>query len=193
MKRSLTKLSSPLAVNRGAGPVVRPRHIPVLAQRNHRLDREGHARLALADSLVLRVVWDVGRTVEQAVDAVATVCPDDAAVVLLGLLLDDVAELTYQNTRLDRLDGFVQTLARGLHDPHVLGVRLRLVTDIVCLVEIGVVALVVDGHVDVEDVAVDQEALVRNAVADDLVGRCTAGLGEVVVVERGRIGLEKGV
>jgi hypothetical protein len=49
------------------------------------------------------------------------------------------------------------------------------------------VALVVDRDVDVKNVAVEQEALVRDAVADDLVGRGTTRLGEVVVVEGRRI------
>lgn len=100
--------------------------------------------------------------------------PDHAAVLLLRHLLDDVAELADQHTGLDCLDRLVQALARCLDHAHVVRVRLGPVADVVRLVEVGVVALVVDGDVDVEDVAVEEEALVGNAVADDLVGGSAA-------------------
>lgn len=49
----------------------------------------------------------------------------------------------------------------------------------------------VDGDIDVEDVAVLEDTLVGNAVADDLVGRRAYGLGEVAVVQRRGITLFK--
>lgn len=93
---------------------------------------------------------------EQSVDAVATVCSDHAAVLLLGHLLDDVSEFTDQNSGLDRLDGLVQTLSRRLNNTHVVRVGLGLVADIVRLVEIGMVPFMVDGNVDVEDITVEE-------------------------------------
>jgi hypothetical protein len=45
-------------------------------------------------------------------------------------------------------------------------------TDVVRLVQITVEAAVVEGDVNVEDVAVLQRALVRDAVADDFVDGC---------------------
>ena len=43
-------------------------------------------------------------------------------------------------------------------------------------------AAVVERDVDVEDVAVDEGAVVGNAVADDFVGAGADGFGEVAVV-----------
>ena len=144
---TLTKLSRALPVNGGAGPVVGPCHVTVLAQGDHGLDGKGHSRLALAHRLVLGVMRDVGRAVEDAVDAVADVRPDHAAVPALGVLLDDVAELAEQRARLDLLDGLLQTLARSLHDTDRVGISLGLVADIVCLVQVAVVSVVIQGNV----------------------------------------------
>ena len=49
--------------------------------------------------------------------------------------------------------------------------------------------VVIETDVNVEDVAVLKYSLVRNAVANDLVGRCTYRLWEVAVIEGRRIGL----
>ena len=51
------------------------------------------------------------------------------------------------------------------------------------------VASVVQGNVEVDDVSVQESAFVGNAVADNLVGGSAEGLGEVVVVQRGRVRL----
>jgi hypothetical protein len=48
-------------------------------------------------------------------------------------------------------------------------------------------AAVVEGDVDVEDVAVLEGALVGDAVADDFVDGCADRFGEVAVVQRGRV------
>lgn len=86
---------------------------------------------------------DVGRAVEELPDAVAAVRPDDAAVLLLGNLFDNVAKLSYQDTRLDGLDGLVKRLTCRFHHPDAIGIGLGPVTNVVCLVEIGVVSTVV--------------------------------------------------
>lgn len=44
-------------------------------------------------------------------------------------------------------------------------------------------AIVVKRHVYVENVAVLQDSLIRNAMADDLVDRSAYGFGEMAVVE----------
>jgi hypothetical protein len=49
---------------------------------------------------------------------------------------------------------------------------------------------VIDGDVEVDDVAVEQDTLIWDAVADNLVWRRAQRLGEVVVVERRGVGLE---
>lgn len=171
---SLTKLSCQLAVNGCAGPVVRPRNVSVLAQGNHGLDSKGHSRLAFADCLVLGVVGDVGRAVEQLADSVAAVGSDDTAVSLLGVLLDNVSKLSDESTGLHSLNRLFQALSCRLDDTDGVGVRLSSVANVVCLVQIGMVAFVVEGNIDVENIAVEENTLIRNTVADDFVDGCTA-------------------
>lgn len=180
-------MSRALAVNRRARPVIGPGNISVLAQGNHGLNRKRHAGLALSNRLVLGVVRHVGRAVEQLVDAVAAVGADDAAVLLLGHLFDNVAKLADQGTGLDCLDRLVQALAGGLDNADIVGVGLGSVTNVVRLVQVGVVALVVERDINVEDIAVEQDALIGDAVADDFVDRGATRLGEVVIVEGRRI------
>lgn len=156
------------------------------AERNHRLDSEAHARLRLADGLVLGVMRHVGCAVEALVDAVATVGLDDAAVVALGDLLDRVAVVAEERAGLDELDRLGEAVAGGLDDAH--GVRVLVgFADVVGLVQVAVEAAVVEGDVDVEDVAVLEGALVGDTVADDFVDGCADRFGEVAVVQRGRV------
>lgn len=180
---SRTKLRGELAVDGGAGPVVGPGLVPVRAEVDHGLDGEAHALLRGADGLVVLVVRDVGRAVEQAVDAVADVRAHHVALLRLGVLVDRVAEVAEQHARLDQRDGLRQALARRLDDAHRVGVARGLRADVVRLVQVAVEALVVQRDVDVQDVAVDEDALVGDAVADDLVDGRAHGLGEVAVVE----------
>lgn len=48
---------------------------------------------------------------------------------------------------------------------------------------------VVERNIKVEDISVDKDSLVGNAVADDFVQRCAHRLGEMHIVQRGRVGL----
>ena len=67
--------------------------------------------------------------------------------------------------RLDERDGRRERLVRALHEPLAVLVH---VTHEERLVQVGVVAAVVHGHVHVDDVAVLQGAQVGDAVADHL-------------------------
>lgn len=107
------------------------------------------------------------------VDAVPAPVGHDAAVVELGVLLNDLAKVAERRAGLDELDGLVQALPRRLDDPDRVRVGLGALAHVVRLVHIGVVAPVVQGNVQVENVAIQQDALVGNAVADDLVWRST--------------------
>ena len=184
-KTKLTELSCPRSVGRDTRPLVRPCHVPVGSQGDHGLDGKAHAWLRLTHCLVLRIMRHVGRAVEQLVDAVSAVCLDDGAFLRLCVLLDYVSVLAEQRARLHHLDGLVQTLSRCLHYADGIRICQSLVADVVCLVEIAVEAAVVEGHIDVQDVAVFENALVGYAVADDLVGRGADRLGEFAVVEGG--------
>jgi hypothetical protein len=184
-----TELSCPLAVNGSAGPVVRPSHVPVLAESDHGLNGESHAWFALSDSLVLGVVRHVGGTVEDAVDTMATVRPDHAAVLLLGMLLNHIAKIAYQRARLHHLDSFIQTLARRLYDADSVRIRFGTIANVIGLVEVAVETLMVQGNIQIDDIAIQQNALVRNSVANDLVRRSAYRLREVVVVQGRRVRL----
>lgn len=153
-QRRLTKLSCQLAIDGGAGPVIRPGDISILAQSNHGLNSEGHPGLALSNSLVLGVVRDVGRAVEKLADSMATVSSDNAAVVLLGVLLNNVTEFSDQSAGLNGLDRLIQALSCRLNHTNSVGIGLGLVSNVIRLVQIGVVPFVVQGNVDVENVTV---------------------------------------
>lgn len=151
----LTKLSRPRSILRHAGPVVGPSLVLVRAQADHGLNGEAHARLRLADSLVLGVVRNVWRAVEQLVDAVSAVGLDDAAATALCVLLDCVAEIAEQNSGLNRLDGHVQALARRFGNTDRVCVQRCLFANVVGFVQVAVEAAVVECDIDVEDVAID--------------------------------------
>jgi len=178
-----TELGSELPIDGGSGPVVWPRHISILAQSNHRFYCESHARFRLAGRLALGIVGNARGAMEEPVDAVAAICSYCAASLGFCIFLDNVAEFSQQNTRLDGLDSKIEALSRRLHHPDGIRIRLCLVSNVVCFVEVPVEALVVKGNVDVEDIAIHEHTLIGNAVADDFVGRRTYRLWEVVVIE----------
>lgn len=178
----LTELRSPLAIHRCAGPVIRPRDVSVLAQSDHGFYCEGHSRLALTHGLVLGVVGNVGRAVKNGIDSVADIGPDHAAVSLFGMCLDRIAKVAEQCTGLDELDGLIETLTRSLGDADGVRVCFGAVAHIVGLVQIAMVAFVVECNIQVDNIAVHKHSLVGNAVADNLVDRGTYGFREVVVV-----------
>ena len=189
----MLELRSPATVCSDTGPVVGPRLVLVGPESDHRLDSKAHARLRLADGLVLGVMGNIRSAVEELVDAVAAVSLHNATVVCFGDLFDRVAVVSEEGAGLDELDRLFQAVAGGLDDAHAVGVLVGF-ADVVGFVQVAVEAAVVEGDVDVEDVAVLKGALVGDAVADDFVGRCADGLGEVAVVEwRGvRLGLLAG-
>lgn len=100
------------------------------------------------------------------------------------MLVDSGSEVAEEDARLDHRDGIVQAGARRFDDTHRVGVITGLLADIICLVEVAVVAVVVEGNVDVEDVAVDEDALVGNAVANNFVDGGAYGFREVAVIQR---------
>ncbi|MNT27111.1 hypothetical protein D3C72_1627270 [compost metagenome] len=65
----------------------------------------------------------------------------------------------------------------------------RYSTDVEHAAGVAVVTVLDDGDVDVQGVAILQRFLVRDPVADHVVDRGADGLGEALVVERGRDGL----
>lgn len=185
-QQGVLELRSPAAIGSHTRPVVWPSPVLVRTQSNHRLDGETHARLRLTDSLVLRVMGHVGRAMEELVDTVAAVSLDDTAVCSLRYLLDRVAVVSEEGTRLDELDRLLKAVSCGLDDAHTVGVLVGF-ANVVGLVQVTVEAAVVKRDVDIEDVAVLERALIGDTVADNFVGGCADRFGEVAVVERRRV------
>ena len=166
----LTKLSGPLPIASHTCPVIWPRLISVRTQRNHRLDRETHALLGGSYSLVFGIMWDARRTVEQAVDAVTTISLDDTTVSFLDMLLDHVPIIPKKGSWLDEPDGCVQAFSGGLNHPNGIGVVPCFLADVVGLVEITVIASMIQCDIYVYDVTIHKHPLIRNSMADDLIG-----------------------
>lgn len=118
-----------------------------------------------------------------------TVCPDHGAVPGLGVFLDDVARVAEGHAGFDDVDGGDETLPRGFDDADIFRGGGGGGADVVCFVEIAVEAAVVEGYVEVQDIAVEEETRVGDAVADDFVGGGADGFGKEVVIKRGGVGL----
>lgn len=118
----------------------------------------------------------------------AAVRGDDGAVLCFSVLLDSIADVTDREAGLDGFDGEAEYFASGFNEVDVGGVEGG-GADVVGFVEVTVVTAVIEGDVKVDDVAVEEDAGVGDAVADDFVGRGADGLGEVHVVQWGRVGL----
>ena len=112
----------------------------------------------------------------------STVCLDNTELLRFGVFLDDIPKVADFDAWFDVLDGLCQTLPCGLDQTNSVRVGFGVLSDVICLVQITVVAFVEERDINIEDITVLENPLVRNAVADDLVRRGADGLGEVVVV-----------
>jgi len=112
---------------------------------------------------------DIRSTVKHGVDSVTTVRLDGAAIPAFCMLFDDVAIVFVRSPRLDCVDRHCQTLSRCLDKSYSIRIRKRLVTNVICFIQITVVTAVVESYVDVDNVAILQYVVVGNTVADDFV------------------------
>ena len=71
------------------------------------------------------------------------ICLDDTAVLGLGMLFYYVSILTEKCSGLDKFDGCIQRFSRCFDNTYRVRVRLCLLANIVCLVQISVVSTVV--------------------------------------------------
>lgn len=124
----------------------------------------------------------IGRRVKDAMDSMATVAAHHTKAVRRHILLNDIANLPITHTWSHNLDGFGQGFIR---DAHQFLVLLGDLANEECLVEVTMVAAMIDGHIYVTNIAILQWPLVGYAVADDLVDTGAARLGEVVIVQWG--------
>lgn len=70
------------------------------------------------------------------------------------MLLYDAAEFSNRGPGLDNRDGKIQAFSRGFYKPDCICVGESLVSYIIRLVQIGVIATVVQRNVEVDDVSV---------------------------------------
>lgn len=153
-QKSMLELGGKGTIGRGTSPVIGPCAVSMRSNVDHRFNGKAHAWLGGANSLVLRVVRNIWGGVEELVDTVAAVSLDDTAIAGLGVLLNHSSGVAEEHARLHQLNGLVQTFARSLHHAHRVRVRNSFVSDIVSLVDITVESLVVEGDIDIDDVAV---------------------------------------
>lgn len=149
----MLELCSPLTILGNRGPVVRPRLVPVGAQSDHGLDREAHSGLRLANGLILRVMRDVRRAVEQLIDAMAAVCLDHAAISFLRDFFDGITVVPEESTGFHELDRCIKTVARCFYHSYAVRVLCSF-ANIVCFVQVPVEATMVERDVDVYDITV---------------------------------------
>lgn len=88
------KLRRPFPIDGYSRPVVWPQNITVVTPVDHGLDREDMTRLHGTFSLVLLIVGDIRRSVEEFTYAMTTIGLVDRAVVLLGDFRDHVTGLS---------------------------------------------------------------------------------------------------
>ncbi len=172
----------------GQGPVAGHRspavlqdlHAPV-AQVDHGFDGEEHARTQFLTGAIVAVVQDVRGVMEHLSQAVTAEVAHDCAALALRIFLDGRADVADAGAWLDHADAahhrFVGDVDQTL--------RLQLgLASIEHAAGVAVPAIDDDGDVDIDDVAVLQHPLPRNAMTDDMVDRSADRLREAAIVQR---------
>ena len=127
-------------------------------------------------------MWYAGCSVEELVDTVAAIRLDNGATAGFGVFFDDGAWFADEHTGFHNFYGFSEAFTGGFDNANGIPVSEGFWADVVGFIEVTVEAAVVEGDIDVENIAVEEDAVIRNAMAYDFVRRGTNGLGEVNVV-----------
>ena len=136
---------------------------------DHGLNGESHADLEFFKRARLAVMQNLGLFVKYAANAMPTKFAHHAEAVAFGKFLDCPTDVAQVGPRLDHHDavphGVKGKAAKPLggdravaHDEHAAGVAMPAILD--------------DGYVDVDDVALFERFFVRNAVANLVIDRC---------------------
>ena len=118
---------------------------------------------------------------EAARDTMPRVIAHDTCASALGEGLDDLADLCVWLARAADCDGGVKAVASGLDQINGIRVLLSLLSDRVRGIQVAVEALMVQGDVEVDNVAILERPLVGDTVADDLIDRGADALGVSMV------------
>jgi hypothetical protein len=155
------------------GPAVAHFADLALAGVDHRLDGEDHAGHQFLQGAGAAVVQYLRLLVEHLADAVAAELAHYAVAGFFGVLLDRVADVAQVCARLDLLDAQPHALVGDVGQ--ALGHDRRFADEEHAAV-VAVVAVLDDGDVEVDHVAVLEHLVARDAVADDVVDRGADGL-----------------
>ena len=154
------------------------------AEVDHRLDGEEHPRLQHRPRPPAAVVQHVRRGVEHPAEAVAAEVADHRAAVRLGEALDRRADVAEGVARPHLGDALHQRVVGDVDQP--LGLAASAAPATYIRLSVAVPAVDDHRHVDVEDVAVAQALLRRDAVADDVVDRDAGRVPVALVADRRR-------
>ncbi len=154
------------------GPAVAHFADLALAGVDHRLDGEDHARLEFIERAGTAVVQHLRLFVEDLADAVAAEFAHHAVAGFFRVLLDHVADVAQVRARLDLGDAQPHALISDLRQ--ALGQDRWLANEEHAAV-VAVVAVLDDGDVEVDHVAVLEHLVARDAVADHVIDRGADG------------------
>src|SRR5690606_5883908 len=162
-------------------PVVRQQAHVAPAGIDHRLDGEGHAGPEFHARARLAVMQHLRVLVEDPADAVTAVFAHHRVAMAFGVPLDGMADVAEAHARPDHVDADQQALAGHVDQPAGLDGGFA---DQEHPRGVAVVAVLDDGDVDVDDVAVPELLVARNAVAHHMVDRGADRLRKAAIVER---------
>jgi hypothetical protein len=188
-EKRVLKLRRSLAIARRGRPVIRPGDGPRgTAFTNHGFNGEGMSGRHDAVGLVVGIVQDIGRGVEGRSNAVAAKIADRTVSFRYHVLFNDPADFLVLAARLDDRAGGNPAVVGGLQQVGRFGIdRAAVVRDDKHFRTIAVIAVEVDGNVEVDNIADGEGTVVWNAVANHLVDGGATGLGVAVIIQWGRI------
>lgn len=165
------------------GPAIIEHFHLAFAGIDHGLDSKGHAGFNNDAGAGCAVVQHLGFFMEDFADAVAAVFAHDGEIIGLGMLLNGVADIAEMDARFDHFDAQFHAFVTDAAD--ALGENTGL-ADKEHLASVAVVAVLNDGDVDIDDVAVFQFFVAGDAVTNLVIHRSTDGFRKAVIVQRGR-------
>src|SRR5690606_4925139 len=149
---------------------------------DHGLDGEDHSGLEFLARAGPAIVQNLRVLVELAADSVAAIFAHDRKTLLFGVFLDGVPDVAQRGAGAHLLDAQPHAFVGGFGEAARQDGRLAHVVHAAGIAEPAVLD---DGDVDVHDVAVLEDLVAGNAVADDVVYRSADGSRKGRIAGRG--------
>ena len=121
---------------------------------------------------------------EELIDTVTDISLHYAAVATFGMLFNNSTRITEEHAWLDQSYSLVETFPRRLHHSYGFRVGPSLVADVIGLIKVTMEATMIYSDVDIDDVAVNKDALIGNTMTDGFVDRGAAGFWKPAIVKR---------